>query len=45
MVNEEHSAQLRKSVQVWNEWKLNNRNIIPDLKGDKSTRRLRLCIY
>nr|WP_322721445.1 pentapeptide repeat-containing protein [Nostoc sp. ChiQUE02]MDZ8234545.1 pentapeptide repeat-containing protein [Nostoc sp. ChiQUE02] len=34
MVNEEHSARLKKGVQAWNEWRLNNPNIIPELSGD-----------
>lgn len=35
MANEEHLAILRQGVEVWNEWRYENRNIKPDLSGAK----------
>ncbi|MBR8834303.1 MAG: pentapeptide repeat-containing protein [Stigonema ocellatum SAG 48.90 = DSM 106950] len=33
MLNKEHYALLRKGVTVWNMWRANNLNIIPELSG------------
>jgi hypothetical protein len=33
MANDEHVAMLRKGVAAWNEWRLQNRGIRPDLSG------------
>jgi uncharacterized protein YjbI with pentapeptide repeats len=32
MINEEHYARLKESVQGWNEWRVKNPEIIPDLR-------------
>jgi len=31
MANDEHVAQLRKGVAAWNDWRKQNRDILPDL--------------
>ncbi len=33
MANPEHSAILKEGVSIWNDWRKNNPEIIPDLKG------------
>ena len=33
MANSEHLAILRQGVMVWNQWRKNNPEIIPDLRG------------
>jgi uncharacterized protein YjbI with pentapeptide repeats len=33
MANEEHLAVLVKGVSVWNEWRRNNPEVLPDLSG------------
>jgi uncharacterized protein YjbI with pentapeptide repeats len=33
MANEEHLAILRQGVQVWNEWRKDNHDVWPDLRG------------
>ncbi len=41
MANLEHLAILKQGVEVWNEWRRNNRNIMPDLSnGDMSEKNL-----
>jgi len=31
-MNEEHLAILNQGVDVWNEWRVDNRDIVPDLR-------------
>jgi hypothetical protein len=33
MANDEHVAMLKKGVDAWNEWRVENPHIRPDLSG------------
>jgi hypothetical protein len=33
MANQEHVARLKQGVKVWNQWRDENPDIVPDLRG------------